>query len=52
MLVHYRPLTHLGGRFSRRAIIQKSVWPLRVVAVPPLFDDDLDLLQRGEEFTV
>jgi hypothetical protein len=53
MLVHDRPLAHLDDRFgSRRAIAQSTVRSLRVVVPPPLFDDDLGLLQRVEDFTV
>jgi len=53
MLVHDRPLVHLNDGFGgRRAIAQSTVRSLRVVVFPPLFDDNLSLLQRVEDFTV
>ena len=53
MLVHDRPLVHLDDRFdSHRAIAQSTVRSFGVVVFPPLFDDDLGLLQRVEDFTV
>jgi len=47
MLVHDRSLVHRDDDFwSRRAIAQFTVRPLRIVMTPPLFDDDLSLLRR------
>ena len=53
MLVHDRSLVHRGDGFcSRRAIAQFTVRPLRIVMAPPLFDDDLSLLQGVENLAV
>jgi hypothetical protein len=42
MLVHDRSLVHRDdGFWSRRAIAQCTVRPVRIVMAPPLFDDDL-----------
>ena len=53
MLVHDRPLVHLDDGFRGwRAVTQSTVWSDRVVVFPPLFDDDLCLLQGVEDLPI
>ena len=50
MLVHDRPLVHLDDGFrGGRAVTQSTVWSDGVVVFPPLFGDDLCLLQGVED---
>ena len=50
MLVHGRPLGHRDDGFRGwRAVAQSTVWSDGVVVSPPLFDDDLSLLQGVED---
>ena len=49
MLVHGRPLVYWDDGFRGwRAVTQSTVFSDGVVMVPPLFDDDLSLLQGVE----
>ena len=53
MLAHDPPLIHRDDRFwSQRAATQCAVWSDCVVVDPPLFDDDLCLLQGVEDFAI
>jgi len=51
--VHDRPLVHRDEGFGRWwPVAEGAVWPDSVVVPAPLFDDDLCLLERVEDFTV
>jgi hypothetical protein len=53
MLVHGRPLGHRDdGLRGWRAVSQSTVWSDGVVVSPPLFDDDLSLLQGIEDLPI
>ncbi len=53
MLVHGRPLVYWDDGFRGwRAVAQSTVWSDGVVVPPPLFDDDLCLLQGVEDFPI
>ena len=53
MLVHDWPLVYWDdGVRGWRAVAQSTVWSDGVVMIPPLFDDDLRLLQGVEDLTV
>ncbi len=53
MLVHDRFLVHRDDGFrSRWAVAQSTVWSLRVVVFPPLFDDNLCFFQGVKDLTV
>ena len=53
MRVHDGPWVHWDDGFrGRRAVARCTVWSLRVVVLPPFFDDDLRLLQGVEGFSV
>ena len=53
MLVHDRPLVHRDDGFRGwNAVVQSTMWSLRVVVLSPLLDDDLRLLQSAEDFPV
>ena len=53
MLVHGRPLGHRDDGFRGwRAVAQSTVWSDVVVVSPPVFDDDLSLLQGIEDLPI
>ena len=53
VLVHDRSLIHRDdGFWSRWSIAKRTVWPFLVVMLPPLFDQNLGLLQRIEDLAV
>ena len=53
MLVHGRPLVYWDDGFRGwRAVAQSTVWSDGVVVPPPLFDDDLSLLQGIEDLPI
>ena len=53
MLVHGRPLVYWDdGLRGWRAVAQSTVWSDGVVVFPPLFDDDLCLLQGVEDLPI
>ena len=53
MLVHGRPSVYWDDGFRGwRAVAQSTVWSDGVVVSPPLFDDDLSLLQGVEDLPI
>ena len=53
MLVHDRPMVHRDdGFWSRWAVAQCTMRPLRVVMFPPLFDDNLRFFQGIKDLAI
>ena len=52
MLVSDWSLIYWDDRFAGRAVAQSAVWSDGVVVSPPLFDDDLRLLQGVEDLPI
>ena len=53
MIMHGRPLVYRDDAFWRwRAVTQSAVWPDRIVVATPPFDQDLGLVQCGEDLAI
>ena len=53
MLVHGWPMVYWGDGFQGwPAAAQSTVWSDSVVVAPPLFDDDVSLLQGVEDLPI
>ena len=53
MLIHGQPLVYRDDAFWRwRAVTQSAVWPDGIVVATPPFNQDLGLVQRGEDIAI